>query len=292
MTRLPIAARTLRELRWQVVGYGLGLAAWAFFATIIYPSVSEEFAEIEFPDFYEAIFGDQLSDITNPATFLTLEYLNWVPIVLGVYAVVASTGLLAGEESRGTADFLLAQPVSRRRVFLEKSLAWLIGAVLAILLTTLGYLLARPLVDFGDREAVSILSFVGASFVALPTISCYAALGLALGAVAPSRGTAAGILTVVFVSGYVFSSFAQLTEATQWLRYASPFYYGGMTEVLNEGVRWEHQAPLAAGTLLLGAFALHRFERREIGTDAWQWFSRNAQNAPSAPASRNERKAA
>ena len=274
MSALPATARTLHELRWQIVGYGLGLAAWAFLVVIIYPSVSEEFAGIEFPEFYEALFGDQIRDITRPTTFITLEYLTWVPIVLGVYAIVASTGLLAGEESRGTADFLLAQPVSRRRAFLQKALAWLIGAVLAILLTTTGFLLAVPFVDLGGEAGeggVTVLSFLGASLVALPVISFYAALGLLLGAVAPSRGAASGTLTIVLIAGYLCSSFAQLTEATRWLRYLSPYYYGGMTEVLNEGVRWEHQALLVAGALILGLLALAAFERREIGVEGWQW---------------------
>ena len=270
MTRLPITARTLHELRWQIIGYGLGLAAWAFLVAIIFPSISEEFADFEFPSFYEAIFGDQISDFTRPDTFFTLEYMTWVPIVLGVYAVVGSTGLLAGEEGRGTADFLLAQPVSRRRVFLEKAAAWLIGAVVAILLTTIGLVLALPLVDLGGEHGVTVPAFLGASLVALPLVSFYAALGLALGAFAPTRGSASGVLTIILIAGYVFSSFAQLAEATQWLRYLSPFYYGGMSDALTGDIRWEHQSLLIAGALLFGAVGLLGFERREIGVNGWQ----------------------
>jgi ABC-2 type transport system permease protein len=270
MSRWPIVARTLYQLRWQVISYGLGLAAWAFLVVIIYPSVSKEFENVQFPDFYEAIFGDQIRDITKPTTFMTLEYMTWVPIVLGVYAVVGSTGLLAGEESRGSADFLFVQPLSRRRIFLEKSAAWLIGAVLAVLLTALGFLLGSPVADMGGENGVTVFSFLGASLVALPLVSFYAALGLLVGAVAPSRGSASGVLTVALVAGYVFSSFAQLAQATEWLRYLSPFYYGGITEVLNSGVRWEHQALLIAAALILGGLGLLAFERREIGVGGWQ----------------------
>lgn len=272
MSRFPIVTRTLHELRWQIVGYGLGLGAWIFLVAIIFPSISAEFADFEFPSFYEAIFGDAVSDFTRPNTFITLEYLTWLPIVLGVYAVVGSTSLLAGEEGRGTADFLLAQPVSRRRVFLEKAAAWLIGAVLAVLLTTVGFVLSLPFVDLGGEHGVTVVTFLGASLLALPLVTFYAALGLVLGAFAPTRGSASGLLTVVLVAGYIFSSFAQLAEATQWLRYLSPFYYGGMSDALTgAGVRWEHQAVLIGGALLFGAIGLFGFARREIGVDGWQW---------------------
>ena len=270
MKRWPILGRTLHELRWQIIGYGLGLAVWAFLVAIIFPSMSEQFGDFEFPEFYEAIFGDQISDIARPSTFITLEYLTWVPVVLGVYAVVGSTALLAGEETRGTADFLLTQPASRRRIYLEKAAAWLIGAVIAVLLSGTGFALALPLVDLGGEHGVGLLQFLGGSMVVLPLVSFYAALGLTLGALAPSRGAASGVLTVVLIAGYLFASFAQLVEATEWLRYLSPFYYGGMTEVLSEGVRWEHQALLIGGALVLGMAGLLAFERREIGVGVWQ----------------------
>ena len=188
MKRWPILGRTLHELRWQIIGYGLGLAVWAFLVAIIFPSMSEQFGDFEFPEFYEAIFGDQISDIARPSTFITLEYLTWVPVVLGVYAVVGSTALLAGEETRGTADFLLTQPASRRRIYLEKAAAWLIGAVIAVLLSGTGFALALPLVDLGGEHGVGLLQFLGGSMVVLPLVSFYAALGLTLGALAPSRG--------------------------------------------------------------------------------------------------------
>jgi ABC-2 type transport system permease protein len=269
MTAWPIAARTLRELRWQIVGYGVGLGLWAFLVLLIYPEVSEEFAGVEFPEFYEAIFGEQIRDITNPATFISLEYLTWVPIVMGVYAVVGSTGLLAGEESRGTADLLFALPVSRRRAYLEKVLGWLIGAVVAMAISVLGLVFGALAIDL--QEGPTMLEFAGATLSALPLISFYAGLGLLLAAVAPSRGRAAGVLTVALIVGYVFASFAQLAEATQWLRYLSPFYYAGTTEVLSSGVNWGYQALLTVAAALLAVGGLLRFERREIGVDRWQW---------------------
>jgi len=148
--------------------------------------------------------------------------------------------------------------------------------VLAVLLTTVGFVLALPLVDLGGEHGISVLDFLGASFVTLPLISFYAALALAVSAVAPSRGTASGVLTVALIAGYVFSSFAQLAEATQWLRYVSPFYYGGVSDALSGGVHWGHQALLIVGALILGGFALVAFERREIGVGGWQrpWQSR------------------
>ena len=269
MSRWPVVRRTLRELRWQVLSYGLGLAIWAFLVVLIFPEVSTQFADIELPDFYEAMFGEQIGDLANPRVFIALEYFSWVPVVVAVYAVVASTGTLAGEESRGTADFLFAQPVSRRRFYAEKLVGWLLGAVAILLLTNLGFLFGLPLIDVTDD--LSLLHLVGASLLALPMLAFFATAGLLLGAVAPSRGTASAILTVMVVVGYVFASFAQLTPATEWLRYLSPFYYAGLTEVLTAGVTWWHQALLIGSAVLLGTLGLFAFERRDIGVEGWQF---------------------
>ena len=269
MSGWPVVRRTLHELRWQMLSYGLGLAVWAFLVVLIFPQVSEQFADIELPDFYEAMFGEQIRDLTDPRVFIALEYFSWVPVVVAVYAVVVSTRLLAGEESQGTADFLLAQPVSRRRLYIEKLIGWMLGAVAILLLTNVGFAIGIPLIDAGDE--LSLLNLVGASLLALPMLAFFATAGLLLGAVAPSRGTAAAILTVVVVVGYVFASFAQLTPATEWLRYLSPFYYAGLTDVLTAGVNWWHQALLAGIALLLGTLGLFAFEQRDIGVDGWQF---------------------
>ena len=270
MSRWPVVSRTLRELRWQILSYGLGLAIWAFLVVLIFPDVSEQFADIELPDFYEAMFGEQISDFANPRVFIALEYFSWMPVVVAVYAVVASTGMLAGEESRGTADFLFAQPVSRRRLYIEKLVGWLLGAVAILLLTNLGFLFGLPLIDMGDE--LSLFDLVAASLLAVPLLMFFATAGLLLGAVAPSRGTAAAILTVVVVVGYVFASFAQLTPATEGLRYLSPFYYAGLTDVLTAGVDWWHQVLLLGASALLGTLGLLAFERRDIGVEGWQFW--------------------
>jgi beta-exotoxin I transport system permease protein len=270
VSRWPVVRRTLRELRWQVVSYGLGLGIWAFLVVIIFPDVSEQFADFELPEFYEALFGEQIRDFTEPRTFISIEYFSWVPVVVAVYAVVASTSLLAGEESRGTADFLLTQPVSRRRLYIEKLVGWLLGAIAILLLTNLGFLLGLPLVDMGAD--LNILHLVGASLMALPVLALFATTGLLLGAITPSRGTASAILTVFVVVSYFAASFAQLTPATGWLRFTSPFYYAGLTDMLVVGIDWWHQALLVAVAALLALLGLLAFERRDIGVEGWQFW--------------------
>ena len=268
MNRWPVVGRTLHELRWQMLGYGLGLAVWAFLVLLIFPSVSEQFADFELPEFYEAMFGEQIRDFTDPRTFISIEYFSWVPVVVAVYAVVVSTRMLAGEESGGTADFLLAQPVSRRRLYVEKFIGWFVGAVVILLLTNVGFALGLLLVDVGD---LSLLGVTGASLAALPMLALFATAGLLLGAIAPTRGAAAAILTVVIVASFMFSSFAPLSPTTEWLRYFSPFYYAGLTEVLVVGVDWWNQVLLAGAAVLLGALGLVAFEQRDIGVEGWQF---------------------
>ena len=46
-----------------------------------------------------------------------------VPLLLMIAAIGAGAGAIAGEEERGTLELLLANPLSRRRLVLEKTAA-------------------------------------------------------------------------------------------------------------------------------------------------------------------------
>lgn len=50
--------------------------------------------------------------LARPRDHLDL-YFNYMTVIIGIFAVGAAAGLLAGDEERGTLDLILAHPVSR-----------------------------------------------------------------------------------------------------------------------------------------------------------------------------------
>ena len=112
MHRFSVLRKSLRDQKWQIAGFGVSLAAIAVMDLFIWPAYRDQLQNFEMPAALEGFLGGL--SISTPEGFLTSEYFSWVPILLIVYAVIQGTGAIAGEESAGTMDLLLAQPVSRR----------------------------------------------------------------------------------------------------------------------------------------------------------------------------------
>src|SRR5262249_9141179 len=124
---------------------GLGMALIAMMDVYIYPSYASQLADLKLPDSMKALVGG--ADYGTGAGSLGAEFFSWVPPLLVVFAVMAGTSALAGEEANGTMDVLLAQPISRSALVLAKLGAITAAALLIVAIICAGWLLSVPFVD-------------------------------------------------------------------------------------------------------------------------------------------------
>lgn len=260
--RVPsIFAKTLRDQRWQILGFGMTLALVAALDVAIWPSYRDTLQNLEIPPALQALLGTELS-LATPAGFLSSEFFSWTPILLMVYAVIQGTGAIAGEESAGTIELLLSQPVPRCSVLLQKAAAVSIGTMLILAIAYGGFAVTVPFVSID----VSLVDIAAAVVNILPITLLFFGLALWLGAYAPSRGLAAAITVGVATAAYVMNTFAVGVEALRGLRWATPFYYYGSGLPLVQGVRWWHFGLLTGIALGFFVLSLWAFERRDIAT--------------------------
>lgn len=144
MSQFNLAKRTIRDLRWQVVGYGLGLASMCMLIVFIYPSYRRQLADFQIPEALKPLLGG--GNYGTAAGFLTVEFFSWGPLLGIVFAIRAGTALLGGEETNTTLDLLLSLPISRTRLLLEKLSGFAIAAVVLTMLVNLGWLFSVPFV--------------------------------------------------------------------------------------------------------------------------------------------------
>lgn len=253
-----IFMKTLRDQRWQILGFGAALLLIAVMDVFLWPAYEETFQNFEIPPALQAFLGD--ADLGTPEGFLSAEYYSWIPILLIVFAVIQGTGAIAGEESSGTMDLLLAQPVSRTALVAQKVLATAVALLIIVMMGYAGFVLSVPFVDID----VSLGDILVATLNMLPIALLFYALSLWSGAMAPNRAAAAAGVIAVVTASYFLYSIANGVEAVQGLRYATPFYYYGAGESLTNGITWWHVGLLLgiAGALL--AHALYVFQRRDI----------------------------
>lgn len=259
MRRASVLVKSLRDQRWQVIGFGLSLALIAAMDVYVWPSYRDTLQNFDIPPAIQAFMGSDLSFATA-AGFLSGEFFSWIPILLIVYAVIQGTGAIAGEESGGTMDLLLAQPIARRDVVLQKAAAVVLGSVLITAIGWLGFAASIPFVNIN----VSLADTAIASANMLPITLLFFALSLWAGAVAPSRATAAGIAIAFATAGYFVNTLANGVESLRNLRYASPFYYYGSGTSLVHGIDWWHAGLLLGSSAAFVVLTLRSFERRDV----------------------------
>ena len=259
MPPASVFVKSLRDQRWQVVGFGLALAVMSSTAVFLWPSVRDTLQNFTLPTAVQAFLGTDLS-IASAAGYLSARYFGWVDILLIVYAVIQGTGAIAGEESAGTMDLLLAQPIARRQVVLQKAATSVIGSAAIIAIGWLGFALSISFV----RIDVSLADTATASANMLPITLLFFALSLWAGAVAPSRGVASGIVIAFATAAYFISTLANGVDSLRGLRYATPFYYYGSGASLVHGIQWWHVGLLLGSAAAFVALTVRTFERRDV----------------------------
>lgn len=227
----------------------------------MYAAIPEETlaAFATFPETMLVLFGG--GNLTTPEGWYQIETFGMMaPIAVMVVAVAIGAGALAGEESRRTMGLLLANPVKRSRVVLEKSGAMVLYSLAVGAATFAGVALGSVLgdlgMDMGDLGATCLLqSLVGLVFGAL-ALALSAGTGRKRVAIFGAIGAGVGL--------HLLNSLAELNEAiADWGRF-SPFYYYLGNDPLNNGMDWGNAAVLAGLTLGLVALSLVLFQRRDI----------------------------
>ena len=259
---MPLFRKALSDMRRVVLAYGLGLALLAAVYSLLYPSITSLYADLELPAAYSAVIGD-IEVFTEPRGYLQAEFFSiWVPLILIIYMVIASTSLVAGAEQSGTLELMLAQPITRRRLLLQRMAALALGVTLVCALAAVGFVAAVPFVDFEGE--MTLWQPVTACFGYLPFAWSLGALGFLLGAVMATRTQAAGLMTVAVVAFYVVNVISGLVEGLESMKYLTPFYYADTLRMLSRGPVLWHQTLLIIVAVMFTTAAVLVFERREI----------------------------
>ena len=118
--------------RWgAILGWGVGLFLFGAMYTAIFPEMAEEMASLADLSIYQAM-GIEMGTFEG---FIGSTVVLFVPIILGIYVITASTQTLAGEEDGGTLEVVLAMPLHRWQIVSMKALAL---ALSTLLMTRIG----------------------------------------------------------------------------------------------------------------------------------------------------------
>lgn len=264
---------TLSSFRGQIIGWGLGVAALGLILVPFYDIFMEQQGDFlqmieSYPPEFLAFFGGDAATIATPKGFLQMYGFSMLPVIVGIFAVLAGSGLLASDEESGRLDLIVAHPVSRSALFWGRLLAF-VGATVGILV--LGWLGFSILLG-GSSLDVSLGEMALPFLPLLAQTLIYGTVALLLSMLLPSRRQAAAGAGVVLVISYFLTSLAGLNESLASVARFLPYDYFQGGEALD-GLDLASFFGLLAASALLAALAWWRFERRDIrvaGEGGWR----------------------
>ncbi len=261
---IPVFRHAFRGYRGAILGWGLGLGLLALFLVPFYDTVVDQQEQLlalvaSYPEEFMAFFGD-VSNFATPEGYLSVEFFSYLPLILGIFAVLAGSGLLVADEERGVLDLLMAHPVSRGALFAGRLLAFLAAmvAILAVIwLAMVAGLGSSEHMDLTPPELARPLVAVFAQLL------LFGSLALSLSLVLPSRRSAALLSGVLLVGSFFVTGLARLSEDIERVsRYSPLTYYQSGDAIRGLNGEWLAGLLAVAGMFLL--LAWWRFRQRDI----------------------------
>ena len=258
-----LIALPLRALRRAIAGWSIGLAATIAITMAFWPAfrgsrIIEQGLQMVPAPLVKA-FG--LEDFLSPEGYLRGNlYAVFVPLLLVLAGLAATSSQSAGEESAGRLELYLAQPVDRRRIFVGREVA--VGVMLA--LVSAAVLAAQV----ASNEIVDARVDLGrlVSTVALSGLLAllYAAIGFA---VAGYRARSSAVLatgSVLAIAGYLVAALFPLSDALAPLSHLSPWDWAlGGNPLLHAAEPWRYVA-LIVPTTAFALVGVRAFGRRDV----------------------------
>jgi ABC-2 type transport system permease protein len=265
---VPVLTHTLWRRRIGVVWWALAVAGMCALLAIAYPTVRDNneldktFANL--PPSVEALLGLSGGNLlSSPVGYLDSQFFaNILPIMLLVFAVGLAAWSVAGDETAGSLELLLANPISRIRVALARfgALILLMAGLTVVCIAALIALAPLTGLDTG----------LPAGHVAAGTIACallaltFAAVAFAVGAATGSRSAALGAASALAVAGYVLEGLAQQVHVLHPIGVVNPWHWLLANDPLRHGLTWRTWIPPVVAVAVMTVLSLPRFARRDI----------------------------
>lgn len=260
-----LGRRWLADRRRSTFAWALSLLGIIAVQLSVYPAVKSQpgITEMwdELPQAMKAMFGVTGGlDFTSGPGYLRGEIFGFtLPLLFLVFGIGAGANAIAGDEEKGTLGLVLAQPVRRVRVVVERFAAVVGDATALALAVLVSIVVIGPMVGLH----VGMAALVGAVLATMLLSCLFGSVALAVGAATGHRGAALGASAGLAVAGYLLDSLANITKVLKPLQPASPFHWAPPGDLVTGGsaigLVW-----FAVATVAFVVVAAWSFDHRDI----------------------------
>lgn len=222
-----LVGRWARDSRRSLTWWSIALIGTVALSVALWPSIrgEERFEDLvrDLPAGVRALFGSGNESIpfTSAAGYIHSRLFGSVlPILLVVFAVGVGARALGGDEEDGRLELVLARPVSRLKVAVDRGLTAGAMVLLLVAVSVLALIATGPTVGLFDDLDLSRLPAAAVALAGLALL--HGAIAFAVGAGTGRRGPALAIAGAVAAAGYLIHGLAA-AGAAEALRGLSPW---------------------------------------------------------------------
>ena len=258
-----IWTKTLWDQRRTLIGWAIGFAIVSLIYGGFYPfAATPEYAELieSMPPGLADAFGwDEIASAHGYMGSTVFGILG--PVLALVMAIGLGARAIAGSEEDGSLELLIAHPVSRTRVVLQKTAALGIAVLGAGVVVFLAILAIRGPIDL----ELPISHIAAASFNLALFGLVFGTVAILVGAITGRKGLAVGATAGIAVIAFLANGLAPQVDALAWMQNISPFHWANGSDTLRDGLDPLMSLLLAGVSALAVVGATFAFDRRDVG---------------------------
>jgi ABC-2 type transport system permease protein len=215
------------------------------------------------PSYMVDMFGKPVA-LGTLGGYMSWKYGSVFMLGTALWSILALSGTLAGEASRGSLDIVAATPIGKRRIALEKLAAHLTLLTLAMVIMAVCATLSSNI--FGDASLGDQIPPLGAFGFALQLGSIALLFGGLAFALSPilGRSGAAGTSLVVMAVAWIVNPFSALDPIAIF----SPFRWLFNSVPLAQAYDWPPLALVGVVAIVFLVAGVEIYARRDLGVTA------------------------
>ncbi|WP_433203957.1 ABC transporter permease subunit [Nocardia sp. CA-107356] len=252
MTR-SVFTQTLKEQRRSLIGWSIGFAIVPLMYLPSYQSLKEQGSlDIKQNKMYDAM---GVSDFASASGYLNSTVYSLMGLLLMLIFAVTLASRSVAQEENGMLDLLLAQPINRVHLLLQRFAALAVQTAIATTVLTLSVIVGADKGALAVPAGNILAASAGLGLLALVV----GTITLLVGAATGRRSVTLGSASLVAVAGYLANNLGG-----DFVRKLSPFYWANGSSPLVNGWNGIHLVVLAVAAAAALVLALGAFDRRDL----------------------------
>lgn len=261
--------RILRDKRNALIAYVIGAAATVEMYVALFPALKEQAEQLNklleaYPKGLMEAFGFESTEalFSKLEPYMSTEYMSLFWPILVITLVVGFANLMCATEiERGTIEIVLAQPISRIKIFLSRYFAGICYLALFVAVSIFAIIPFAAMHNISYQIDNYYTTF-GMGFLFGAAVFSIAVF---FSAIFSERGKAMFATTAVLLLMYVGNIVAKLKDNLENLQYLSFFHYFDPGKVFGKNEIVQYSVPVFLGVIVvLTLAAVFWFNRRDI----------------------------